>query len=117
MSYAVGHPITCGTDFVVGPTPSDGKPGESGPNQGNRDRIIDGLLSKVAEKHSAAALGRIVDQAVDDLARCHPGAKLLERFGNSRSLSLGFAFKLLAGAHGPTSVVASPPKRLPGFDE
>jgi hypothetical protein len=62
------------------PSPGYGEPSEPGPYQGNWNRIVDGLLSKVAEKHSAAAVGRIVDQPVDDMARSHPGAKLIERF-------------------------------------
>ena len=58
-----------------------------------------------------------LDQLVDDMARGHSGAKLVERFGNSRPLLFGFAFKLLDVAHGPTSIVASPSKHLAGFDE
>src|SRR3954451_3959021 len=99
------------------PSPGHGEPTEPGPHQGDRKRIIDGLLSKVAEEHSAAAVSRIVDQLIDDMAGCDPGAKLLKRFGKARALYLDFAFKLLAVAHCPTSIAASPRKHLAGFDE
>src|SRR5437764_225173 len=37
---------------------------------------MDRLLAKVAEKQSAAAVARIIDQAINNMARCHPGAKI-----------------------------------------
>src|SRR5215211_1273015 len=132
MSHAVSHlpacffkPICRSRGQIFSPSSvsrflsstGEGKPSQPSAHQGRRNRVVDGLLTKVTKKRAATCLRRVVDQPVDHVAGRHLGAKLIKRLGYPRPLFLGFAFKLLAGAHGRTSIVASRLTHLPEFDE